>query len=107
MPIKYNGKIVSEDALHSIFAFVLLYFTVFVVAGSVLIFMGYDPITSLSSVATAMENFGPGLALVGPFNNYAFFNPFVKILLTFCMWVGRLEIFTVLIIFLPEFWRRY
>ncbi|VUT26421.1 MAG: potassium transporter [Candidatus Methanolliviera sp. GoM_asphalt] len=107
MPIKYNGKIVSEDALHSIFAFVLLYFTVFAVAGSVLIFMGYDPITSLSSVATAMENFGPGLALVGPFNNYAFFNPFAKILLTFCMWVGRLEIFTVLIIFLPEFWRRY
>jgi len=107
MPVKYGKKVVPDEMLHSIFSFVILYIILFATVASIFFFMGYDPVTSLSSVAATIGNVGPGFARIGPFNNYAFFNPFAKLLLTFCMWIGRLEIFTVLIIFLPAFWRRY
>jgi len=68
--------------------------------------MGYDPATSLSAVATTMENCGPGLGRIGPFENFAFFNPIAKLLLIFSMLAGRLELFIVLVLFMPAFWKR-
>jgi len=53
-----------------------------------------------------MENCGPGLGSIGPFENFAFFNPIAKLLLIFSMLVGRLELFIVLILFIPMFWKR-
>lgn len=106
IPIKYNGRVVSEDMIHNTFSFVLLYLFLFVLISLLLMMMGYDPATSLSAVATTMENCGPGLGSIGPFENFAFFNPIAKLLLIFSMLVGRLELFIVLILFIPMFWKR-
>ena len=72
-----------------------------VVAGS-----GYDLITSLTAAATTLGNVGPGLGEIGPFDTFAHFPTHVKLTLSAAMIAGRLEIFTVLILFHPVFWRR-
>lgn len=106
IPLKYNGHAVSSDTIHKLFSFVMLYLILFMFISFILMIMGYDPATSLSAVATTMENCGPGLGSIGPFENFAFFNPFAKLLLIFSMLVGRLELFIVLILFTPMFWKR-
>ena len=67
--------------------------------------MGYDLATSLGSVATSLANVGPGIGKVGPVDNFAFFSPAAKIFLSIIMLLGRLELFTLLILFTPFFWR--
>jgi len=106
IPLKYNGKVVPDDAIRKIFGFILLYLFLFVIMSFILMLMGYDPTTSLTAVATTMENYGPGLGRIGPFENFAFFHPFAKLLLIFSMLVGRLELFIVLVLFMPLFWKR-
>jgi trk system potassium uptake protein TrkH len=65
-----------------------------------------DMTSAASAVASALGNVGPGLGSVGPVANYAHLLPFAKVILTFLMLAGRLEIFTVLVLFLPAAWRR-
>ena len=67
--------------------------------------VGLDMESALSSVLASLGNVGPGFNLVGPTANYAFIHPFGKFILTMCMLVGRLELFTVLILFVPSFWK--
>jgi len=67
--------------------------------------VGLDQVTALSSVLATLGNVGPGLGLVGPMSDYAFIPPVGKIVLTICMLVGRLEVFTVLMLFAPSFWK--
>ena len=67
--------------------------------------LGYDLATSLGAVATSLANVGPGIGKVGPVDNFAFFSPTAKIFLSFIMLLGRLELFTILILFTPFFWR--
>lgn len=106
IPLKYNGRVISDGIINKIFSFVLLYLLLFVSISFILMLMGYDPATSLSAVATTMENCGPGLGRIGPFENFAFFNPIAKLLLIFSMLAGRLELFIVLVLFMPAFWKR-
>jgi len=105
-PVKYNQKPLSDEIIRDIISFLFLYLIVAAVASTTLGLMGFDMETSLSAVAATLGNVGPGLGAVGPALNYAWFPAAGKILLIICMWLGRLEIFTVWMIFLPRFWRR-
>ena len=106
IPVKYNQKPLSEGIIRDIISFFFLYLLVAVVASITLGFLGLDLETSLSAVAATLGNVGPGLGGVGPALNYAWLPGAGKILLIICMWLGRLELFTVLMIFLPRFWQR-
>ena len=67
--------------------------------------LGLDNLTALSSVTASLGNVGPGLGMVGPAENYFFIPPLGKGVLIFCMLAGRLELFTLLVLFTPAFWR--
>lgn len=104
--VKFNNVKVSTDVVDSILGFVTLYFLFFVIAATIMSFLGLDLVSAISSVAASIGNVGPGLGAVGPYDNYSEI-PFVgKWVLIFCMILGRLEIYTLLILFIPEFWRK-
>jgi len=104
--IKINGKAVSEDVIRSVIGFLCLYMGLFAFCAVLLAGMGVDFVTSFSAVVASIGNIGPGFGLVGPADNYAHIPVLGKWLLIWCMLLGRLEIFTVIILLVPEFWRR-
>ena len=104
-PIRLNGKIVSESTNNSIISFVLLYLFLFIVGTIIVVGAGSDPVTSASSVATCMAGIGPGLGTVGPMSNYAAMPDISKVVLSFLMIIGRLEIITAFALFSRSFWR--
>ena len=106
IPVKYNQKPLSEEIIRDIISFLFLYLLVAAVASIILAFLGLDLETSLSAVAATLGNVGPGLGGIGPTLNYVWLPGAGKVLLIICMWLGRLELFTVLMIFTPHFWRR-
>jgi trk system potassium uptake protein TrkH len=83
-----------------------LYLGLFVLSSVVLAGMGVDLVTAVAAVAATIGNIGPGLGLVGPTDNFAQIPYMGKWLLIWCMLLGRLEIYTVIILLVPEFWRR-
>lgn len=105
LSVKVGEETIQEDILKDIMAFFIGYIIIFVVATTIVAAYGLDIITAISSVAATQGNVGPGLGLVGPMTTYAALPTFVKVVLTFCMWVGRLEIFTVMVLFIPDFWK--
>lgn len=104
--IKLNGTLVSEKVMASILAFLALYMTVFALGSLVLASMGVDVMTSVSAVASCVGNIGPAFGSVGPTENYALLPEAAKWLLSGCMILGRLEIYTLIIFLVPEFWRK-
>ncbi len=106
VPIKINGKTIKHDDNISVLSFILLYLLVFVFGTLLLIFIGIDYKTSASSIATAMGGIGPGFGRVGPVSNFASLPDTAKLIITFFMILGRLEIYTIIIIFTPSFWRK-
>jgi trk system potassium uptake protein TrkH len=105
IPLKYNRKPLSEEVMRDITSFFFLYILVAVVASIVLGFLGLDLETAISAVATCQANCGPGLGAVGPALNFGWLPGAAKVILTICMWLGRLELFTVFMIFFPRFWK--
>jgi trk system potassium uptake protein TrkH len=105
VPLMINGDRVTGRIITHIMNFLLIYLLTFVMGSLVLTLMGYDILTSLGAVATTLGNVGPAIGNVGPMNNFAFFSPAAKIFLSFIMLLGRLELFTILILFTPFFWR--
>jgi len=104
--VKLEGRSISSDVLQSIWGFVFLYLGVFITASMIMTQLGMDIISAFSSVAACIFNIGPGLGMVGPAKNYLEV-PFIgKWVLIFCMLAGRLEIYTVLVLIVPEFWRK-
>jgi trk system potassium uptake protein TrkH len=103
--IKLNGKIVDESTNTSIISFIMLYIFFFIIGTVILTANGSDPVTSASSVATCMAGIGPGLGAVGPMSNYSDIPSISKIVLSFAMIIGRLEIVTVFTLFSRSFWR--
>ena len=101
-----GGQLVPESIMSSIWGFFLLYIGLFVFASLLLAAMGIDMITSFSAVAATIGNIGPGFGKVGPASNYAGLPEMAKWILTLCMLMGRLEIYTIIILFIPEFWRK-
>ncbi len=104
--IKISGKTVPDDVLRSVLGFLALYVGLFAVSAVVLAGMGVDFITSFAAVAASIGNIGPGFGMVGPVDNYAQIPLLGKWVLIWCMLLGRLEIFTVIILIVPEFWRK-
>lgn len=95
-----------EDVLLNIFAFVLLYAGLFGVGALALTLLGHDLVTAFGASAASIGNIGPGLGEVGAVDNYGWMGPLSHTVLIFLMLVGRLEIFTVLLLFHPDLWRR-
>lgn len=104
--VKLGGKSVPQDILGSIWGFFILYLGLFVVATLVMAALGMDLISAFSSVAACIGNIGPGLGLVGPATNFMAVPDVGKWVLIFCMLLGRLEIYTVILLLTPEYWRR-
>jgi trk system potassium uptake protein TrkH len=105
VPLKINGDRVTGKIITHIMNFLLIYLMIFVIGSIIISLMGYDILTSFGAVATCLGNVGPAIGRVGPVDNFAFFDPFSKIFLSFLMLLGRLELFTILVLFTPYFWR--
>jgi trk system potassium uptake protein TrkH len=105
-PIKIGGKTVPDDVMRSVVGFLALYMGLFALSTVALAGLGVDFRTSFSAIAASIGNIGPGFGLVGPVENYAHIPYLGKWLLIWCMLLGRLEIFTVIILVVPEFWRK-
>jgi len=105
IPVKLNQKPLQEGIIRDIISFLFLYILVAIAASVVLCFLGLNLETAVSAVAATLGNVGPGLGLVGPSLNYAGLPGVAKVILTICMWLGRLELFTVLMILSPRFWK--
>jgi len=104
--VKIGGKVVPEDVIRSVMGFLGLYVGIFVVSSLLLSALGVDLVTSIGATAATLGNVGPGLGLVGPIDNYANIPYLGKWLLSWCMLLGRLEIYTLIIFFAPAFWRK-
>jgi trk system potassium uptake protein TrkH len=104
IPLRINGHTISDESNSSILTFISVYFMLFLIATTLLVFMGIDGQTSGSAVATCMAGIGPGIGTVGPVSNFAHLPSMGKWLLSFMMLVGRLEIFTVILLFSRRFW---
>ena len=104
--VKLGGRAVPGEILSSIWGFFILYMGIFVISGLMMSFLGLDLISSFASVAACIFNVGPGLGLVGPVNNYLEVPIIGKWILIFCMLLGRLEIYTVIVLLTPEYWRK-
>ena len=92
--------------MSSIISFIFLYFLIFFLVAMLLSFTGLDFITSFSGAATAISNVGPGLGeIIGHSRNFGELSSVAKWILSFAMLLGRLEIFTLLILFFPGFWK--
>ncbi len=104
-PIKLGGKVVPQDVITGVTGFTLAYISVFVVSSVILASLGIDPLVSISASATTIGNIGPGLGFVGPAGNYSAIPELGKWVLILDMLLGRLEVYTFLILLLPAFWR--
>ena len=104
--IKLDGYKIESDVTRSVASFIILY--IFILLGSfVLISLnGFDFATNMTAVTTCLSNVGPGLNMAGPTESMVFFSPFSKLLLCMDMLLGRLEIFTILMLFTPSIWRK-
>ncbi len=105
IPLKVGGSIIPEGVTSRIIGLAILYFVILVAGFLIMSGLGLDNITALSSVTASLGNVGPGLGGVGPAENYFFIPPVGKGVLIFCMLAGRLELFTLLMLFTPAFWR--
>ncbi|MBN1408073.1 MAG: TrkH family potassium uptake protein [Calditrichaceae bacterium] len=106
LPVRVGGIAISREIVTNVAGFFLLYIALFVIGIIVMSGLGLDFETSFGSVAATINNIGPGLGDVGPTDNYSQIPVFGKWFLSFLMLAGRLEIFTVLILFTPSFWRK-
>lgn len=105
IPVRYNEKTVTRGIVFNIMAFFILYLIIFAIGSLVFSFMGVDFMTSVGAAASSLGNVGPAFGDLSPVNNYSSLPPFGKIWSSMLMLCGRLELFTVLIIFTPYFWR--
>ena len=104
--IRVGGEVVNQDTVNTISGFFFLYLLMLLVTTFVVASGGYDILTSLSSALVTLGNIGPGFGRIGPVNNYAFYPDYIKWFLSFAMMVGRLEVYTILILFTRSIWRR-
>ncbi len=103
--ITVDGRPVETDVVRSVGSYMALYVLIFAGSVALVAIDGYDLVTSFTAVATAQNNVGPGLGLVGPAGNFSLFSPLSKIVLCFDMLAGRLELFPMILLFSPTTWR--
>lgn len=105
LPVRLSGAILEESKVMRALAFIVLYVVLVVIAVSLLLLTGMDLHTSLGSAISALSNVGPGMGDTGPAFTYLHTTPAAKWILSILMLIGRLEIFTVMLLLMPEFWR--
>lgn len=103
--IKLDGKPIDTTAVKMISIFFFLYVVIFAMASIIIAGTGLEPFDAMSAVAASLSNVGPGFGIVGPATTYASITLFAKFTLSLCMLLGRLELFTLLILLRPDFWR--
>ena len=106
VPVKLGGQPVENNIIFAVLAFMLVYGGSVILMTMLLAASGLDIITAFSAVIACINNTGPGLGQVGPATTYAVLNDFQTWICTFAMLLGRLELFTLLIVFTPGFWRK-
>jgi len=106
IPVRFNKTAVPKDITFNILAFIMIYISIFSIGSIVMASMGVDLETAMGSVATSLGNVGPGIGSVGPVDNFAHLPTPGKWFLSFLMLLGRLELFTVLMLLTPYFWRK-
>ena len=104
--VRFEGKPIGEKNIRSVHLFLTVYLIVFTLSCLLLSLEEMDLVTTFTAVAACMNNIGPGLEVVGPMGNFASFSSWAKVLLSFDMLVGRLEIFPMLLLFAPSIWKR-
>lgn len=107
LPVRLDKRAVSAEITYNIMAFMIIYLMVFALGSILISALGYDFNTSIGAVATCLGNIGPGFGNVGPLDNFAMISAPGKWILSFLMLLGRLELFTVLILFTPYYWTRH
>lgn len=104
--VKVNGKKVKEETLQGVYVYFIAYIAIFIISVLLVSLNNFDFATTFSGVLTTMNNVGPGIASVGPIENFSAFSDFSKIVFCLDMLIGRLEIFPFLMLFSPNLWRR-
>ena len=106
IPVRLNRQVIPQEIIYKVMAFFQIYILTFIAGAIILSFLGLDFETCIGASIASVGNIGPGLGSVGPVENYAFIPATGKWVLAFLMLLGRLELFTVLILFSPTFWKR-
>lgn len=104
--VHMDNHVVEEETIRGIFSYLIAFIAVFLISLLIISLDGYDVTTSFTAIVATINNIGPGLGEVGPAGNYAFFSWWSKLVLIFDMLAGRLEIFPMLLLFLPATWRK-
>ena len=105
IPIRIGDRTIGDDVIRNTLGFFLIYLSFFVLTALVLTALNYDFTSSLGVAASAIGNIGPAFGSFGPTDNYALLHPIGKWMMTFCMLLGRLEIFTIMVLFSRTFWK--
>jgi trk system potassium uptake protein TrkH len=105
-PVKIRNQVIANQIVFAVLAFVVLYFATVVTLSFMLLASGLDFVSSFSAIIACINNAGPGLGLVGPSSNYQGLTDFQTWVCSAAMLLGRLEIFSVLVLFTPTFWRK-
>lgn len=104
--VKFGGKSVEEETLMEVLSFFFMYIFIFLMAVFVISLEGRDTLTSISAVAGTLGNIGPGFGILGPMGNYSELTNLSKMVLSLCMIIGRLEIYPILLLLVPSFWKK-
>lgn len=104
VPLKIQGQSIPMDIMTGVMSFLYLYVLIFLLSSLVLSFENLDLLTTFTATAAALNNVGTGMELVGPNGSFALFSDFSKVYLSFLMLMGRLELFTIILLFTPSFW---
>jgi trk system potassium uptake protein TrkH len=105
LPVKLGGRVVPEHILRDVQVFMLFYLLTFAIGAAVVVMLGADLLTGITASIACLGNIGPGFGPIGPMGSFAELHPISKFVLTMEMWIGRLEVLTVLVLFRPEVWR--
>jgi trk system potassium uptake protein TrkH len=106
IPVRVDGKVISLETISSVLAFIIFYVILFALGSILIAAMGIEFDTAIGAVATSLGNTGPGIGMVSPSYSFNFLPAAAKWELSFLMLIGRLELFTVLLLFSPYFWRK-
>ncbi|CAM1372269.1 TrkH family potassium uptake protein [Tenacibaculum xiamenense] len=106
IPVRYDGKAVNQSIVFNILSFFILYMLIFIVGTVILAFLGLDIKSALGACASSLGNIGPAIGSVSPVDNFSHLSIGAKWFCSFLMLIGRLELFTVLILLTPFFWRK-
>ena len=104
--VRMEGRALPEKQVRGVQAYFSVYMLLFAVSWLLLSLDGFDLVSTFTALASCINNIGPGLGMVGPMGNFAVFSPWAKLLLSFDMLAGRLEIFPMLLLFTPPTWRK-